>query len=70
MRADSLRAVEERDDDIAAEIDAALRDHVLETGKYPTSRSRAGAVKATARKDGTFDVSLAGELDCTACAAQ
>ena len=63
VRAASLRAVEERDDDIAAEIDAALRDHVLETGKYPTIRFKSRAVKAAARKDGTFDVSLAGELD-------
>ena len=35
VRADSLRAIEERDDDIAAEIDAALRDHVLETAQVP-----------------------------------
>jgi len=63
VRADSLRAVEERDDDVAAEIDAALRDHVLETGKYPTITFKSRAVKAAARKDGTFDVSLAGELD-------
>ena len=63
VRADSLRAVEERDDDIAAEIDAALRDHVLETRKYPTITFKSRAVKAAAREDGTFDVSLAGELD-------
>jgi polyisoprenoid-binding protein YceI len=39
-----------------------LREYVLETRKYPTIRFRSRAVKATAR-DGTFDVSLAGELD-------
>jgi len=63
VRADSLRAVDERDDDIAAEIDAALRDHVLETRKYPTITFKSRAVKATRRDDGTFDVGLAGELD-------
>ena len=63
VRADSLRAVEERDEDTPAEIDAALREYVLETRKYPTIRFRSRAVKATAREDGTFDVSLAGELD-------
>jgi len=63
VRADSLRAVEERDQDISAEIDAALRDHVLETRKYPTITFTGRAVTATPREDGAFDVSLAGELD-------
>jgi len=63
VRSDSLRAVQERDDDVAAEIDAALRDHVLETRKYPTITFKSRAVKAAAREDGTFDVGLAGELD-------
>ena len=63
VRADSLRAVEERDDDIVAEIDAALRDHVLETRKYPTITFKSRTVKAVARANGTFDVTLAGTLD-------
>jgi polyisoprenoid-binding protein YceI len=63
VRADSLRAIEERDEDISAEIDAALRDHLLETRKHPTITFKSRAVKAAARADGTFDVSLAGELD-------
>jgi polyisoprenoid-binding protein YceI len=63
VRADSLRAVEERDEDISAEIDAALRDHVLETHKYPTITFKSRAVRATARADGSFDVNLAGDLD-------
>ena len=46
-----------------AEIDAALRDHVLETRKYPTITFKSRAVKAIAREDGTFDVTVAGELD-------
>jgi polyisoprenoid-binding protein YceI len=63
VRANSLRAVDERDDDISAEIDAALRDHLLETRKHPTITFKGRAVKAGAREDGTFEVSLAGELD-------
>ena len=63
VRADSLRAVEERDEDTPAEIDAALRDHVLETHKYPTITFKSRAVTATAREHGAFDVNLAGELD-------
>jgi len=63
VRADSLRAVEERDDDIVAEIDTALRDHVLETRKYPTITFKGRAVKAVSRANGTFDVNLVGTLD-------
>ena len=63
VRADSLRAVQEPDDDISAEIDAALRDQVLETRKYPTITFKSRAVKAVARADGTFDVTVAGSLD-------
>jgi len=63
VRADSLRAVEERDDDIAAEIDAALRDHLLETRKYPTITFTSRAVKAVSSADRTFDVNLTGTLD-------
>ena len=63
VRADSLRAIDERDDGSAAEIDAALRDHVLETGKYPTITFKSRAVKAIARGDGTFDVNVVGRLD-------
>jgi polyisoprenoid-binding protein YceI len=62
VQADSLRALEERDEDISREIDVALRDHVLETRKYPTIAFSSGAVRATPRTDGTFDVSLAGDL--------
>lgn len=63
VRADSLRAVEERDDDISAEIDSALREHVLETGKYPTITFKSRAVKAVAHPDGTFDIKLVGQLE-------
>jgi polyisoprenoid-binding protein YceI len=63
VRADSLRAVDERDDDTAAELDAALRDHVLETRKYPIIKFKSRAVTAVSRADGTFDVNLAGTLD-------
>jgi polyisoprenoid-binding protein YceI len=63
VRADSLRAVEERDDDIAADIDAVVRQHVLETRKYPTITFKSRVAKAVTRADGTFDVTLAGTLD-------
>ncbi len=67
VRADSLRAIEERDDDIAAEIDAALRDHVLETGKYPTITFKSRAVKAVARGDSPAGQQPAGFF-CAAAA--
>jgi polyisoprenoid-binding protein YceI len=61
--ADSLHAFEEAHEDLSWEIDAALRDHVLETRKYPTITFKSRAVKTTRPGDGTFDISLAGELD-------
>ena len=63
VRADSLRAVDERDDDVSAEIDAALREQVLETRKYPTITFKSRAVKAVARADRMFDVTVAGTID-------
>ena len=63
VRADSLRAVDERDDDVSAEIDAALREQVLETRKYPTITFKSRAVKAVARADGMFDGTGAGTID-------
>ena len=63
VRADSLRAVDERDDDASAAIDAALRDQVLETRKYPTITFRSRAVKAVARADGAFDLTVAGSVN-------
>lgn len=63
VRTDSLRAVGERDADISGEIDAALRDHVLETGKYPTITFKSRTVKAVAHPDGTVDIRLVGQLD-------
>jgi polyisoprenoid-binding protein YceI len=63
VEADSLRAVEERDDEISAEIDAALRERVLETRTYPTITFKSRSVKAIARQEGTFDLRVAGTLD-------
>jgi polyisoprenoid-binding protein YceI len=63
VRADSLRAVEERDDATAADIDAALREHVLETRKYPHITFKSRSVRATPGAEGTFDLSLVGTLD-------
>ena len=63
VRADSLRAVEERDDATSADIDTALREHVLETRKYPRITFKSRTVKATARGEGTFDLNLGGTLD-------
>jgi polyisoprenoid-binding protein YceI len=63
VRADSLRAVEERDDATSADIDAAIREQVLETRKYPRITFKSRAVKATPGADGSFDVSLDGTLD-------
>ncbi len=63
VRADSLRAIEERDDGTAADIDVALREHVLETRKHPRITFKTRTVKATPRGEGTFDLSLVGALD-------
>ena len=65
VRADALTLIEDVSDDTHREIDAALRDVVLETGKYPqiAFRSRSLTAKKMKNDDGSFDVKLAGELD-------
>ena len=70
VRADSLRAIEERDDDIAAEIDAALRDHVLETRKYPAITFKSRVVKASRARMGRSTSSSPGRSTCTGSAAR
>jgi len=63
VRADALTLVEDVSDDTHREIDAALRDLVLETGKYPQIAFRSRSVSAKKNDDGSFDVKLAGDLD-------
>lgn len=60
--ADSLRAFEEEHEDISWEIDAALRDHVLETSKFPKILFSSRSATAQRRDDGSLDVALTGEL--------
>jgi polyisoprenoid-binding protein YceI len=58
----SLRAVEERNESYADDIDAALRDHVLHPRKHPTISFVSRSVAARRRDDGGFDVKISGEL--------
>jgi polyisoprenoid-binding protein YceI len=62
VRADALHAVEDKHEDIAGEIDAALHDHVLEARAFPSITFSARAVTASRRDDGAFDVKLTGDL--------
>jgi polyisoprenoid-binding protein YceI len=63
VRADSLRAVEEVQEDAYEKIDAALRDHVLHTSTYPTISFKSSTVTATPREDRSFDVKVLGVLE-------
>jgi polyisoprenoid-binding protein YceI len=63
VRADRLTLIEDVSDDTHREIDAALRELVLETGKYPQIAFRSRSVTARKNDDGSFDVRLAGDLD-------
>jgi polyisoprenoid-binding protein YceI len=63
VRADALTLVEDVGDDTHREIDAALREVVLETGKYPRITFRSRSVTAKKNDDGSFDVKLTGDLD-------
>jgi polyisoprenoid-binding protein YceI len=62
VRGDGLILVEDVSDDAHREISAALRDIVLETGKYPEISFRSRSVSSTRNDDGSLDVKLAGEL--------
>jgi polyisoprenoid-binding protein YceI len=62
VRADALTLVEDVSDDTHREIDTALRELVLETGKYPQIAFRSRSVTARKNEDGSFDVKLAGDL--------
>jgi polyisoprenoid-binding protein YceI len=62
VRGAALTLVEDVSDDVRREISAALRDAVLETGKYPEIAFHSRSVNATKNDDGSFDVKLAGEL--------
>ncbi|HMF39950.1 MAG TPA: YceI family protein [Polyangia bacterium] len=62
VRGDGLTLVEDLSDDAHREIAAALRDVVLETGKYPEIAFRSRSVTARLNDDGSFDVKLAGDL--------
>ena len=62
VSADGLRAVEEKHEDITAEIDSALHDHVLDVGAFPVITFSGRATAASRRDDGAFDVTLRGDL--------
>ncbi len=62
VRADALRAAEEKHEDIAGEIDTALHDHVLEARAFPAITFSGRAIAASRRDDGAFDVKLTGDL--------
>jgi polyisoprenoid-binding protein YceI len=62
VRAEALRAIEERHEDIAGEIDAALHDHVLDVRAFPTITFSGRAIAANRRDDGGFDVTVTGDL--------
>jgi polyisoprenoid-binding protein YceI len=62
VRGDALTLIEDVSDDEHREIGAALRDAVLETGKYPQISFRGRSVTAKKNDDGSYDVSLAGDL--------
>jgi len=61
-RGEALTLLETVDDDARREIAAALRDAVLETARYPEIAFRSRRVSATRNDDGSFDVTLTGEL--------
>lgn len=63
VRADALTLIEDVSDDTHREIDAALREAVLESAKYPLITFRSRSVTAKKNEDGSFDVKLAGDLD-------
>ena len=62
VRGDALSLLEDVSDDTRREIAEALRNAVLETGKYPDVSFRSRRVTAKKNDDGSTDVRLAGEL--------
>jgi len=62
VRRDALSLLEDVSDDTRREIAEALRNAVLETGKYPDVSFRSRRVTAKKNDDGSTDVRLAGEL--------
>jgi len=63
VRGDALTLMEDVSDDVHREIGAALRDAVLETGKYPLIAFSSRSVLARKNEDGSYDVKLVGELE-------
>ena len=63
VRSDALTLIEDVSDDVHREIGAALRDALLETGKYPQIAFRSRSVSAKKNEDGSYDVKLAGALE-------
>jgi polyisoprenoid-binding protein YceI len=61
-KAASLHLIGEADVHERQSIEAALREDVLETAKYPDITFKTKKVTASRRGDGTWDVRLAGEL--------
>jgi len=62
VRGDALNLVEDVSDDTHREIETALREAVLETGKFPEIAFRSRAVTATKNDDGSFDIKMTGDL--------
>jgi polyisoprenoid-binding protein YceI len=63
VRGDALALIEDLGDDAHREIATALREAVLETGKYPEISFRSRSVTASRNDDGSFEVKVAGDLD-------
>jgi len=62
-KASSLRVIDsERDAGERQAIEAALRDEMLETSKYPDIAFKTTRVTSERRADGSYDVRLAGDL--------
>jgi len=62
-RADALVLLESVDEDTRREIATALREAVLESARYPAISFRSRSTRATRNGDGSFDVTLTGELN-------
>jgi len=62
VKAASLHLLDEKTLAERAAIEAALREDVLETAKYPDIAFKSCAVSSERRGDGSYDVRLTGEL--------
>jgi polyisoprenoid-binding protein YceI len=61
-RADSLRLVDEKNPGERQAVEAALREDVLETARFPEIAFKSRSASAVRRADGTYDLRITGEL--------